>query len=92
MLKTFFIFDCIWNVLDLIEQNCYVQKQPPEVFCCKVIKIETLTQVFFWEFCEISKNIFFTEHLRAAASVRFKKILCTLSRSRLVETRHYYLL
>ena len=33
------------------------------------IKKETLTQVFTCEFCEISKNTFFTEYLRAAASV-----------------------
>ena len=30
---------------------------------CNVIKKETLAQVFFCEFCEISKNTFFTEHL-----------------------------
>ena len=33
------------------------------------IKKETLAQVFSYEFCEISKNTFFTEHLRATASV-----------------------
>ena len=32
------------------------------------VKKETLTQVFFSEFCEISKNTFFTEHLWATAS------------------------
>ena len=31
---------------------------------CNLIKKETLAQVFFCEFCKISKNIFFTEHLR----------------------------
>ena len=30
---------------------------------------ETLVQVFSCEFCEISKNSFFTEHLRVAAFV-----------------------
>ena len=35
----------------------------------QLIKKETLAQVFFCEFCEISKNTFFTEHLRATASV-----------------------
>ena len=30
---------------------------------------ETLTQVFSWEFCEISKNTFLTEYLQATASV-----------------------
>ena len=35
---------------------------------CSFIKKETLAQVFSREFCEISKNTFFTEHLRATAS------------------------
>ena len=50
-------------------------KQPLEVFykksflkACNFIKKETLTQVFPCEFCEISKNTFFTEHLRATVS------------------------
>ena len=30
---------------------------------CNFIKTETLAQVFFCEFCEISKNTFFIEHL-----------------------------
>ena len=30
----------------------------------------SLAQVFFCEFCEISKNTFLTEHLRTAASVK----------------------
>ena len=30
-----------------------------------LLKKETLAQVFSCEFCEISKNTFFTEHLRA---------------------------
>ena len=34
---------------------------------CNMIKKETLAQVFSCEFCEISKNIFFTEHLLATA-------------------------
>ena len=32
------------------------------------IKKDTLAQVFSCEFCEISKNTFVTEHLRATAS------------------------
>ena len=32
------------------------------------IKKETLAQVFSCEFCEISKNTFFREHLRVTAS------------------------
>ena len=34
----------------------------------QAFKEETLTQVFSCEFCEISKNTFFIEHLWAAAS------------------------
>ena len=34
----------------------------------KFIKKETLAQVFSCEFCEISKNTFFTEHLWTTAS------------------------
>ena len=36
---------------------------------CNVIKKETLAQVFSCEFCQISKNTFFTEHLWATASI-----------------------
>ena len=32
-------------------------------------RIETLAQVFSCEFCEISKNTFFTEHVWATASI-----------------------
>ena len=35
---------------------------------CNFIKKESLAQVFSCEFCEISKNTFFTEHLRTTAS------------------------
>ena len=34
-----------------------------------LLKKETLAQVFSCEFCEISKNTFFTEHLCATASI-----------------------
>ena len=37
---------------------------------CNFIKKETLAQVFSCEFCEISKNTFFTEQLWTTASVR----------------------
>ena len=36
---------------------------------CNFIKKESLSQVFSYEFCEISKNTFFTEQLRTTASV-----------------------
>ena len=39
----------------------------PEAY--NFIKKETLAQVFSCEFFEISKNLFFTEHLRATASL-----------------------
>ena len=40
----------------------------PQAKACDFIKKETLPQVFSCEFCKISKNTFFTEHLRATAS------------------------
>ena len=36
---------------------------------CNYIKKETVAQLFSCEFCEISMNIVFTEHLWASASV-----------------------
>ena len=41
------------------------------LFFNKVVGLrpETLAQVFSCEFCEISKNIFFTEHLWTTASM-----------------------
>ena len=43
------------------------------LFCvphtCNFIKKETLVQVFSCKFCEISKNIIFTEHLWTTASL-----------------------
>ena len=36
---------------------------------CNFIKQETLAQVFSYEFCEISKNTFFIEHLWTTASL-----------------------
>ena len=38
---------------------------------CNFTKKETLTQVFFCEFCETSKNNFFTEHHWTTASVPY---------------------
>ena len=35
---------------------------------CNFVKKETLAQVFSCEFCKISKNTLFTEHLRTTAS------------------------
>ena len=41
----------------------------PSLFFDIFIKKETLAQVFSCEFCEISKNTFFTEHLWVIASI-----------------------
>ena len=37
----------------------------------KLLKKETLAQMFSCEFCEISKNTFFTEHLWTTASINW---------------------
>ena len=39
---------------------------------CNFIKKETLAWMFSFEFCEISKNTFFTEHLWTTASSRVR--------------------
>ena len=58
--------------LENLELNLEHQKHPPEEFCKKapptLFKKESLALVFSCEFIEISKNIFFTEHLRTTAS------------------------
>ena len=41
---------------------------PESLFFCSFIKKETLAQVFFCEFCEISKNTFFNRTPLVAAS------------------------
>ena len=56
----------LWNKVFLeISQNS--QENRPEA--CNFIKKETLTQVFSSDFCEISKNTFFTEYLWTTASI-----------------------
>ena len=39
-----------------------------------LLKKETLAQVFSYEFCNISKNAFFTEHIWTTASNRKKSL------------------
>ena len=51
---------------------------------CNFIKRETLAQVFSCEFCESSKNTFFTAHLRATASVFLKRCLEKRYKQRLI--------
>ena len=45
---------------------------------CSFIKKETLTQVFACEFCKISKNTFFTEHLWTTPSLSFNFVFYEL--------------
>ena len=65
-----------------------VQKQPPKVFCKLFLEISqnsqenicsgaflVFSQVFSCEFCEISKNTFFTEHLWMNAYVSWDLVL-----------------
>ena len=50
---------------------CRVSCRPQ---ACNFIKIETLARVFSCEFCEISKNTFFLEHIWATASMLFETL------------------
>ena len=45
------------------------------LMACNFLKKETLAQVFSCEFCEISKNTFFTGHLWTTASHSPERIL-----------------
>ena len=47
-----------------------IQKKPE---ACNFIKKEILAQKFSCEFCEISKNTFFAEHLWTTASAGWKR-------------------
>ena len=53
------------QVLHQVLQKIQLDQRPE---ACNFIKKETLAQVFSCEFCKISKNTFFTEHLLATAS------------------------
>ena len=61
-------FDVKKCISELVSQ---IAAKPTTPQTCNFVKNETLAQVFSCEFCEISKNTFFTEHLRATASVTF---------------------
>ena len=58
----------IKKVFQEISQNLQENTYSRVSFLIKFIKKETLAQVFFCEFCEIFKNTFSKEHLRATAS------------------------
>ena len=70
--------------LDLSMDSSQVQTRPQEVFCkercSKVpkaynfIKKETLAQVFSSEFCEISKDTFFTEHVWSILALQIESM------------------
>ena len=49
----------------------------PEAY--NFIKKETLVQVFSCEFCEISKNTFFTEHLRVTIPEVIRNLMNQIS-------------
>ena len=60
----------------LVEYWCHclkkISQSSQQNTCARVsflLKLQALAQVFSCEFCEIFKNIFFTEHLWAVASV-----------------------
>ena len=51
-----------------ISQNSQKNNCARVSFLATLLKKETLAQVFSSEFCEVSKNTFFKEHLWATAS------------------------
>ena len=54
-------------------QKCCKIHRKTQAQACNFIKKESLAQVFSCEFCEISKNTFFTEHVRTTASLLGKQ-------------------
>ena len=69
---------CPWSIYPLLSshQRRFMKKRGLLKFCkirrkTPVPVSEKETQIFPWEFCEISKNIFFTEHLWTTASIYF---------------------
>ena len=55
-------------------QNTCAKKSKPKTICPEVCKKGTLAQMFSCEFCEISENNFFTEHLPATASQQIEQV------------------
>ena len=51
---------------DTLNNKVLIKLHP---LACSFIKKESLTQLYSCEFCEITKNTFFTEHLWTLASV-----------------------
>ena len=57
-----------------------------QVSACNFMKKETLAQVFSYEFCQISQNTFFIEHLRTTASATHPEAIvqgCTVKKDAL---------
>ena len=66
------IVDLELKVALLGRRQCLATKSPLKLMknpeACNFIKKESLAQVFSCEFCKISKNTFFAEHLSTTAS------------------------
>ena len=69
-------FHCIHQAQLCLFRNIQQHHSRPEA--CNFIKKGSLTQVFSCTFCEISRNTFFTEHLRTTASEYMCYELCFL--------------
>ena len=69
---------------NLLKNTCARVSFLIKLEACNFIKKETLAQVFSCEFCEISKNTFFIEHLWATASGKGSYDLMNESLSHLV--------
>ena len=52
-----------------------------KVAACNFVEKETLAHVFSCEFCEITKNIFFTEHVWVTASAFISKGFAGVTRT-----------
>ena len=88
LMKTWKTFMYLLTYHKSSHQRCSVKKVPQ---ACNFIKKETLAQVFSCEFCKISKNTFYTGHLRTTASENTKALYSPfLSRvSYPVVSRHF---
>ena len=55
---------------------------------CNFIEKETMAQVFPCEFCEISKNTFFTEHLPVTAFVQLIEVVADAAKTFKLKKKH----
>ena len=62
---------CVKVYLEINTFHAHVRSSYRKCSVKRMPHIETLTQVFSCEFCEIFKNNFFTENLRTTASTMF---------------------